>query len=182
MSQESFARQVAITKGLEFGVGVDFSIVDHFSTHFAKWTNQDGDLLVQLFFRNGEDDVMFDGYFKPNCGTCGSALDGMPHNPVCNTCRHSRPRPRRPKIHRCSGRLETKFDKLFFPPEAVSAIRRAADAVWAGDVQGPVYTAELGAFVLKFMRVGSTIPRVLEAFLRKFDAELEKLATFTLSS
>ncbi len=166
----------------ELVVGGDFELVDHFTTLFAQWSVKDsGDsVLVQLFPRAGAGDAYSEGYTKPNCGACSRPLTRKP-SPVrpqgtlhCATCAR---RKEQARIVYVPGRLEKPVEGLSFPEGTADAVMDAADLVWAGDVQGPIYLDELQAFALKFQRAGSIAETLVDQFLRQLDSKLESMTS-----
>lgn len=179
---DAFGAAADLFRRSEFEVGADFELVDHFTTLFAQWSlkDQGRNVVVQLFPRAGAEDRFFEGYTKPNCGSCGRPLTRKP-SPIrpqgvlsCSTCAR---RKEQSRIVIVPGRLERPVEGLSFPKDTAEAVITSADVVWSGDVLGPVYLEELAAFVVKFLEAGSAAETLVDQFLRQLDERLELLTS-----
>lgn len=163
-------------------IGGAFHLVDHFTTFFARWVRRKSDredsVVVQLFPRNGEEDQYYEGYVKPNCGGCGRPLIEvpMPRGGKKKRCLACERRGSVGRVVRVPGRLEFTPDVEFHESTAGHVIG-AADVVWRGDIEGPVYQDELRAFALKFVDVGDVGEDIVDEFLKELDRRMDASST-----
>jgi DNA-directed RNA polymerase subunit RPC12/RpoP len=133
----------------DFAFGGNLQVDSSCSTLFGRFESQEDDVLVQLFPRAGEEDTYFVGEYLPKCKGCGSEVPAQ--NKVykkCRRCGHT-------GLVYVPGRLEQKVDGLDFPSNMESIIKQACHKIWSGEVMGPEFVPELGAWVLKFRMLGS---------------------------
>lgn len=156
---------------LECQLGGGLQVVTEFSTLFAQWETSGDDLLVQVFPRAGEEDEFFEGQYLNRCANCRAETEARTGvYKKCRRCGHH-------GLIFNPGRLEAKAEHVEFPSNMIDHIKAACHKMWMGDVMGPDYVEELGAWVVKFLMVkctrGTQPDEHLDRFLNELDRALD---------
>jgi DNA-directed RNA polymerase subunit RPC12/RpoP len=130
-------------------ITLDMNAITCFSTLFAEWFVREGDVLLHLFPRNGQQDQWTDGHYLPKCQRCHAdvPLEIAKAKKPCPQCSHL-------GLVYVPGRREAKAD-CRFPDNIRELIKEAVDAAWMGDAAIDE-VQELGAWVVQFQSAKNT--------------------------